>query len=132
MGFLKTVQPDTAINLRSKPLSQRFLSPGDIVIFNYSDGFPRLALVVEVQRGQGTFRSSTGKTLLACFKLTDTNPEVAAIVLARVYKNSRLASYKKVIKGMRAIFRPTSFRTYDLAKMTDLVEVMLDKQQLDG
>jgi hypothetical protein len=68
--------------------------------------------------------------LVACFKLTTTAPQISAQVLKTLYKNRRSASYTTVHRGLRAIFGTGSFRTYNLSKISDLVQVQIDIKKL--
>jgi len=112
------------------PKSSGYISPGDVISFTYEGGPRVFVFVVKVKRGHGIFLSGRGNLLVACFKLTTTAPQISANVLKTLYKNRRAASYANVQRGLEAIFGPNSFRTYNLSKVGNLVEVSVDIKRL--
>jgi len=112
------------------PKSSGYISPGDVLSFTYEGGPRVFVFVVKVKRGHGVFLSGRGNLLVACFKLTTTAPQISANVLKTLYKNRRAASYANVQRGLEVFFGPNSFRTYNLIKVGELVEVLVDVKKL--
>lgn len=109
------------------PASIGFISPGDVLSFRYETGTHyRTVLIVSIDRGPGTFISTRGNLLIACFRLDWAHPEILKIVLKEVYKKRSISNYYKLLKAMNLIFGTSNFRSYMLSKMRYVHEIQLD------
>ena len=114
--------------------SSAMISPGDVIMFNYPKRvgkglllpIPVLALAVSNDRtGQGAlFLSKQGNKLLSAFDISTSSSEVTKIILKELYKNRRKCNYK-VIKGLRSILGPDTYRTYNAKRISVLYEIYL-------
>jgi hypothetical protein len=129
-NYLKDINHDDSEHISPIPISAGYISPGDVLSFLYPGSGRVFVFVVSVKRGAGVFYSNSGNLLLACFKLTSTSPQISSNVIKTLYKNRQFASYYTVSKGLKAIFGPNSFRTYNLKNVTDLNEISIDKNRL--
>jgi hypothetical protein len=129
-NYLKDINHANPEDIGVIPKSASYISPGDVLSFSYPGSGRVYVFVVKVKRGNGMFLSSQGNKLVACFKLTTTSPEISSKVLKTLYKNRRSASYDNVSRGLLAIFGPNSFRTYNLANVTGLAEILIQPQKL--
>jgi hypothetical protein len=126
LEFLKNLQgPKKKPVLSPKVSSGSSTRPGDLFIFNYEDGIPRLVLIVAFERGpNGMFVSKKDNLLVCCFKLTG-NEELMRVVIKSLYKNTRACSYENIKKNLIKLFGKENCRTYKIHKMRNLKEVHL-------
>ena len=130
-NFLQAINHDDEAFITPVPRSYSFIKPAQVLNFNYPESGVIWGLVVEVERGPGIFVSTRGNKLVCVFKLTNSSPETVNFVLKTIYKDRRLATYSNVINGLSAIFGRNSFRTYNLSKMSSIMEVDIKVERLE-
>lgn len=134
-NFLRAINHDSEAFITPVPKSYSFIYPSQILNFYYTTPDSKVVwgLVVEVERGPGIFISTRGNKLVCVFKLTSIGPETVNFILKTIYKNKRLATYQNVINSLSTILGSSSFRTYNLSKMSSMMEVEIKPERLrDG
>jgi len=132
-----------ATDAQASPIqrSAEIIDPGDILVFKYPEPLTkklgripttetRIVLVVSNQRGNGVFNSTKGHKLVSCFRLDLASSAIISIILKRLYKNRRSASYLKVKQGLVAILGTEQYRTYALAKMNSMYSMTINTEEL--
>jgi hypothetical protein len=111
------------------PTSTSFMRQGDILSFRYAgDVGYRIVLLVKIKRGNGTFISTKGNTLLACFNVDHVPPEILGYILKALYKNRKFADYYYMVKTLSPIFGIKEFRSYNFRFMTYLNSLELNSK----
>ena len=130
--FLRNIGAYSEFAFAPIPKSSGFISPGDILFFEYPDDNGkndfRIVLVVASKYGQGIYTAKTGNKLLTCFKLDEPPFDVVRIILYKLYKNKELCSYDTITYGLNAILG--EYRTYNLAKIELLHKLEFDQTKL--
>ena len=118
--------------------SAGYLSPGDVVTFQYKN-YNNISvdqvviLVVAGANGQGVKKArTTGHKLITCFKLPG-DGLVSREILKRLYKNRAKSTFRKasrMFKGIKALLGANNFRTYILSQTFDMHELVIDKREL--
>ena len=88
----------------------------------------RLVLIVRNHRtglqGRGaTFTSTKGNELLSCFRLETTSPEITSIIVDKLYKNVRAASYSRIVGSLSTILGSQNYRTYKVSQLSQIYKV---------
>tara|TARA_R110002020_G_scaffold22920_9_gene76869 strand:- start:8490 stop:8978 length:489 start_codon:yes stop_codon:yes gene_type:complete len=124
--------------------SRTLATPGDVLFFTYKNRIrkpigdkeeksmpnysPRVVLVVSNQRSSGgaTFQGKNG-ALLSSF-LLDGSDEVVVQVLKKLYNRKDLASYSKILSGLRALLGRDSYRSFKLSSIeySEVKKLFLD------
>ena len=111
--------------IQPMPPSADRITPGDILIFDYTNGQQRVVLVVKSKRGDGVYPGKDDK-LVSCFKLEANTAVVIDAILETLYKKRRLSSYIGKIKdSLTALLGRGNYRTYKLGKMKQIYKVFL-------
>ena len=138
ISFLKKINHNDQKYFGPIPVSYGFISPGDILSFDYvyidrrgaSKGASVVVLVVSVDRGAGIFLSSKNNKLVACFILDDISPTILNYVISAINNNTGLLSYKSIKGSLGSLFGSWNFRTYDLNKIRGLQKINIEKSRL--
>jgi hypothetical protein len=139
ISFLKKINHDDQKYFGPIPVSYGFISPGDILSFDYvyidkrgsAKGASVVVLVVSVDRGPGIFLSSRNNKLLACFIIDDISPTILNYVISAINNNKGLLSYKTIKASLGSLFGSWNFITYDLSKIRGLQKVQIDLNKLE-
>ena len=108
ISFLKKINHEDPKYFGPIPPSYGFISPGDILSFNYvyidkqgsAKGASVVVLVVSVDRGPGIFLSSRNNKLLACFIIDQISPAILNYIITALNNNRDLLSYRSIIKSL--------------------------------
>lgn len=118
--FFQTNNPKS---ISKGPASQFTISPGDILLFTYNKNPSyRMMIVMKIKRGPGKFISTTGKLLIAGFKLNG-YVDSTGILLKHLYKNRINSDYWKLKKVFTHLFGLRNFRTYWIKRMRNFKEI---------
>jgi len=110
--------------LRKIPASPFYISAGHILAFRYGLSTV-IALIVSTGRGNGLFISTRHNPLVTVFRLEGVSDVILKEIVKSLYRNPRLASYRKVVGTLRAILGKDRFRTFNLRKMSGIHQVEL-------
>ena len=136
--FLKSLSLDG--NNAAAPIlkSPGFITEGDVLVFNFpptKHEYPppepfRVVLAVRAYKQPPVGFTSKGTAILSGFLINGAPPPVQAMILKKMYKNRRAASYKTVVKNLGYILGSRNFRTFGLRKMSGLHEIQINKSKL--
>ena len=118
--------------------SAGYLSPGDVVTFQYknlnkktTDRVIVLIVATKTSLGVKTTRT-TGNRLITCFKLPG-DGMVTREILKRLYKNRTQSTFgiaSRMFGAVKALLGANQFRTYILGQVFDMHELVIDKREL--